>query len=78
MQEQAIDFRIIIKKDAVITHHNDDFIDIQESLEPLTQEQPRYLTDCTIYLATKLGLVVSAPEVLLRGGVCLPHQTELG
>ena len=48
MQEQGIDFRIRIKKDAVITH-NDDFIDIQESLEPLTQEQPRYLTDCTIY-----------------------------
>ena len=48
LQEQGIDFRIRIKKDAVITH-NDDLIDIQESLEPLTQEQPRYLTDCTIY-----------------------------
>ncbi|BAP56534.1 transposase [Thioploca ingrica] len=29
--------------------HNGNLIDIPESLEQLTQEQPQYLTDCTIY-----------------------------
>ncbi len=46
-QEPSIDFCIRIKKDAVIIH-NGKLINIQELLEPLPQEPPKYLTDCTI------------------------------
>jgi hypothetical protein len=62
LQNKNIYFRLIIKKNTVITYNNN-LVNIQEQLSPIGQEQPLYLTHCEVY-----GQAVNLTAMTLNSG----------